>query len=318
MNSLQTLFKGNQLNDIPMLSDLAPVIVFAYNRPAHLNSCLKTLEMNPLSNLTHVTVFIDGAKNQSDESKVSESFKVAQKQWKFASMTIMPRAINIGLSKSVIHGVSETLKHHETVIVLEDDLYLDENFLEFMNHGLFVYKETKNVASIHGFKHNFPFSMNQAFFLRGADCWGWATWRDRWEQVEWDGPTLLSKITNLREKLSLNFFYSTNYVKMLEAQISGKIDSWAVRWHISMFLQNRVTLYPNTSLVLNTGTDGSGTHGTSNLHEMQFHKNYVASFPTSLKPSRIGFAGMCYYNFRHRIKTLGSIVTKKIRVIKHI
>ena len=47
---------------------------------------------------------------------------------------------------------------------------------------------------------------------------------------------------------------------MLEDQIAGRNDSWAIRWRASSFLNDKLTLYPKISLVYNTGTDGSGTN----------------------------------------------------------
>ena len=43
--------------------------------------------------------------------------------------------------------------------------------------------------------------------------------------------------------------------------MSGKLDSWAIRWYWSVFMENGIVLYPPESLVNNTGLDGSGTHG---------------------------------------------------------
>jgi hypothetical protein len=50
------------------------------------------------------------------------------------------------------------------------------------------------------------------------------------------------------------------YFEMLIRQSKNEIDSWAIRWHASMYLLNKMTLYPHVSLVRNTGQDGSGTH----------------------------------------------------------
>lgn len=43
--------------------------------------------------------------------------------------------------------------------------------------------------------------------------------------------------------------------------MNGKVDSWAIRWYLSVFLSNGVALYPPQSLVKNIGLD-SGTHGS--------------------------------------------------------
>ena len=47
---------------------------------------------------------------------------------------------------------------------------------------------------------------------------------------------------------------------MLEGQIAGSNNSWAIRWYASAFLAGKLTLYPGRSLVQNIGNDDSGTH----------------------------------------------------------
>ena len=70
---------------------------------------------------------------------------------------------------------------------------------------------------------------------------------------------------------------------MLEGQIKGINDSWAVRWHASAFLAGKLTLYPGRSLVHNIGNDSSGTHcGESadfdaNLSGTQINLNNINS-----------------------------------------
>jgi hypothetical protein len=47
---------------------------------------------------------------------------------------------------------------------------------------------------------------------------------------------------------------------MLEAQLEGKVDSWAILWNLSVFMNDGLVLYPGKSLVENKGFDGSGIH----------------------------------------------------------
>jgi hypothetical protein len=42
----------------------------------------------------------------------------------------------------------------------------------------------------------------------------------------------------------------------------GKIDSWGIRWQLSLFARGGLVLYPRDSLVYNSGVDASGTHGS--------------------------------------------------------
>jgi hypothetical protein len=91
-----------------------------------------------------------------------------------------------------------------------------------------------------------------------------------------------------RRKLIRAFDYNGAYLfsKMLEGQIKGTNDSWAVRWYASAFLTGKLTLYPGRSLVHNIGNDGSGTHcGESadfddNLSSTQISLNNINSEPS--------------------------------------
>ena len=69
-----------------------------------------------------------------------------------------------------------------------------------------------------------------------------------------------------------NFNNSFDYMKMLEDQVKGKNNSWAIRWYASAFLKNKLTLYPKNSFVKNIGIDGSGTHGYESNERFNINK----------------------------------------------
>jgi hypothetical protein len=239
------------------------IALFAFNRPKHLKNCLDSLATNKEASVSDLTIFVDGPRYAQDRLLVDEVVSVAKEANGFKSTRIIESQSNKGLSKSLIEGVSSILKESETVIVLEDDLIVSKYFLSFMQSGLIKFKNEKRVASIHGYIPELKAKIEQPFFLRGADCWGWATWRDRWEQSEWNGTVLHKELKAKKLVSGFNFDGAYNYLGMLERQIKGENDSWAIRWHASMYIQNRLTLYPNESLVMNTGMDGTGRHSTT-------------------------------------------------------
>ncbi len=178
----------------------------------------------------------------------------------FASVTPVLREKNAGLAKSIIEGVSEVLKTHERVIVIEDDLLLSPHFLRYMNDALRLYADDRQVASIHAYCYPVRDPMPETFFLRGADCWGWATWRRAWSHFRADGAALLRELREqgLTREFDLDGAYP--FTRMLADQVAGRNDSWAIRWHASAYLADMLTLYPGRSLVHNIGNDASGTH----------------------------------------------------------
>ena len=127
-----------------------------------------------------------------------------------------------------------------------------------MNKYLIFYKNSKNVASIHGYCYPInKKNLNNFFLLRGADCWGWATWRRAWKYYNDDNLKLANKIKQKKEINTFNFNNSFNYYDML---VNKSANTWAINWYASAFIQNMFTLYPKKSYVKNIGNFGVGTH----------------------------------------------------------
>lgn len=239
----------------------APIILFAFNRPQHLQKTLEALAANEMAGESDLYIFCDGPRHAQDEALCLEVRKIADGATGFKSVTVKKQSDNLGLAPSVIAGVTQLVNKEGRVIVMEDDLVTSPYFLRYMNDGLNLYANNPKVASIHGwcFPHNVP-APPETFFLRGADCWGWATWKRAWDLFESDAGLLLDKLkaNQLIHEFNLDGTYS--YTDMLQQVFDGTVSSWAVRWHASVYLADCYTLYPGRTLVHNIGLDDSGTH----------------------------------------------------------
>ena len=241
----------------------APIALFIYNRPAHVRRTVASLLANPEAAESDLFVFCDGAKTPESAAAVEEARAFVRGLTGFASLTVVERERNLGLAKSIIDGVTRLCRDRGRVIVLEDDLVLSPYFLRYMNDALDCYADAPLVASIHGYLGPVHESLPETFFLRGADCWGWATWSRAWQVFEPDAAKLLARLRHEGLTQTFDMEGAEAYTKMLEDFIAGKNDSWAVRWHASAFLRGMFTLYPGRSLVENIGFDGSGMHSGS-------------------------------------------------------
>jgi len=239
---------------------LAPIIVFAFNRPEHLARTLAALAACPEASSSALTIYCDGARRPNDEEGVAAVREWASTASGFASVKVVCRERNWGLAASIIAGVSEQLSASNEVIVLEDDILVSPHFLSYMNRGLDLYALDERVASVHGYVYPVAEALPETFFLRGADCWGWATWARAWAHFEADGAKLLRELHRRRSSKHFDFDGQYPYTGMLEDQIAGRNNSWAIRWHASCYLKNLFTLYPGRTLVQNIGHDASGTH----------------------------------------------------------
>lgn len=238
---------------------LAPIVLFVYNRLEHTRQTIEALQKNVLAIHSDLIIFSDAPKTELQAEIVGKVRQYVHQIDGFKSVRIVERPINLGLANSIIDGVTLVVNQYNRVIVLEDDMVTSSFFLQYMNDGLNVYEKNEDVASIHGYVYPIE-DLPETFFLRGADCWGWASWKDKWAMFEPDGVKLLKELKRRNFTKRFDFNDTYGFTQMLTDQISGKNNSWAVRWHASAFLKNKYTLYPGKSLVLNIGNDGTGTH----------------------------------------------------------
>ena len=237
----------------------APILFFTYNRPLHTKRTIEALQKNEWADESDLFVFSDAEKNDEDKRDVQKVREYLQSVSDFRSVNIIVREYNYGLANNIIDGVSRLVKEYKKVIVMEDDLLTSPFFLRFMNEALNKYECEEDVISIHGYCLPIEYD-GSVFFLKGADCWGWATWERGWKLFNPDSSQLMHQLEQQKSVNEFDFNGTYNYSGMLKNQAEGKINSWAIRWYASAFIHNKLTLYPGRSLVKNIGGEGSGTH----------------------------------------------------------
>ncbi|OZT78637.1 glycosyltransferase [Salinicoccus roseus] len=244
---------------------LAPVVIFVYNRPEHTKRTIEALSRNYLAKKTDVYIFSDAPKSNNagrEVELVRDYIDSLPEKNLFKSIHIKKADKNLGLANSVINGVQKIIEKYGKTIVLEDDLISSKDFLQFMNDGLNYYQDNSSIWSISGY--NIPIKIpanykSEIYLSYRGSSWGWATWKDRWEKVDWNVSDYkkFKRDKNLRRNLNRG---GRDMAIMLDYQIEGKIDSWAIRWCYSQSKLGMYTIYPVVTRINNIGLDGSGTH----------------------------------------------------------
>lgn len=245
------------------MQPLAPIIVFVYNRPQLTEQTLEALAANLLADESSLYIYADGPKENATEEivkRINETRTITRKKKWCKEVTIIESGKNLGLANSVIRGVTDIINKHGNAIVLEDDMITSRYFIRYMNEGLSKYSNTEEVICIHGYCPPITYKKADTFFIKGADCWGWATWKRGWQLMNYDAVDLKNKIEVSGKKYEFDFWGTYPYFQMLEDCIGKKVDSWAILWYASAFLKNKLTLYPSSSLLKNTGTGDLATH----------------------------------------------------------
>lgn len=244
-----------------MTTDPAPIALFAYKRLDHLRRVVDSLHSNPLAETSDLEIFCDAARTPSDEAAVQEVRRFVSTISGFRTLTIHERDQNLGLAQSLTQGVTTMLRKRDRTIVLEDDIVVSPFFLQFMNDALDLYAADPRVASVQGYCYPVASTLPTTFFLRGADCWGWATWRRAWQLYRDDAAQLYKELVSSNLVADFDYHGAFRFSKALEQQAKGATNSWAIRWCASAFLANTLSLYPGRSLTQNIGFDGSGDNG---------------------------------------------------------
>lgn len=247
------------IRDTPV-SSLAPVILFVYARPDHTQRTLDALSANTLSRHTDLIVYADGARSPEDIPAVRDVRSVVGSNNSFKSLTIVERQQNIGLAKNIIGGVTTVCEQFGKAIVLEDDIVTSPTFLNFMNAALDYYEEIFDVWHISGW--NYPIRLETEFdtyLWRGMECWGWATWSDRWKHFEKDTEKLMSTFSR-KDIRRLNLDGTRDVWAQVKANARKEIDTWAVYWYATMVKHGALSATATNTFVQNIGIDGTGVN----------------------------------------------------------
>lgn len=240
--------------------NFAPVAIFACRRPKHLERLLNSLANNSEASETDLTIFIGGPKSEDDWNLVYNTISVAEKAIGFKSVKVQTCFELTTANQLIDYGVSSILSSSSNVIVLEDDLIVRGDFLLYMNTSLERYQADEKVAQISGWNFGVmhPGSPKETYLMSNTTSWGWATWQRAWnlksdliENFNW----LVSRSNRIH---SFNMSETNDYLGMLEAVVNDGYLAWDVCWYLDCFRENLLVLYPNSSLVINEGFDGSG------------------------------------------------------------
>lgn len=244
---------------------LAPIVMFVYNRADHFMQTFAALKECPEAKESELYIFSDGPKTEVQKEQVEEvrvALKEAKNKAFFREVKIIESPVNRGLAMSVIRGVTEVLDKHGKAIVVEDDCMPSPYFLNYMNQCLDFYEKNINIGAIAGYvpQLTFPKEFEDDVFVAYRSCsWGWATWKDRWQEVDWN----LSKMQDFYRHPSLIKKLNSNgkdrFIRLYR-QTKGNGSSWSVRFGADLVRKNQLTVYPRYSYIQNIGCDASGVH----------------------------------------------------------
>ncbi len=250
-------------------SEMAPVVVFAYNRADNLERLLRSLEKNQDTEKMSLYLFVDipDKKNKRDLKYNKEVLEFVEdykdRNTKFNQVIVEVAKRHKGLANAIISGVTKVINERGKVIVLEDDLEVSGDFLDYMQRGLNFYENDKKVNSMAGYCPDMKrcsFYKNDVFLVPRAESWGWGTWKDRWSRTDWEVKSYAKFKRDIVRQMLFNLGGS-DLCKMLRDQMEDeRFNSWAIRWCYQQFRERKYAVYPVETRVIHCGNDNRSTH----------------------------------------------------------
>jgi hypothetical protein len=247
---------------------LAPVIVTVYDRLQHFQQCVGALQRNRLAGQSELYVVSDAAGKPEHAAKIEQVRAYARSITGFKSVHLVFREQNYGGYRSFLAITKHVLEECDRFIFLEDDVVASPNFLDYMNGGLDFYEADQRIFSISAYTHpiRFPKKFNaDVFFLPSGSSWGFATWKDRWEKVDFsvkDRYALALADSKLYKKLVSTGYY---LMQLLLSDSQGRLQAPDIRVAFHHFIHDVYSVYPRLSKTINIGLDGSGQHSGTDI-----------------------------------------------------
>ncbi len=245
----------------------APVAMFVYNRADNTQRTLEALVKNTLAASTDVYVFSDGgrdARSWAQVAQVRQTVKTMARQIReqglLRSITLVERPENYYLERNITEGIAQVLAQHDSIIVLEDDIVTSPYFLQYMNDGLTLYRNSSRMMHVSGFTHlclQQGVEGNDFYFTPHMAGWGWGTWRDRWQQHFRHYASREEALQGMTEKQIREMEYDGRF-PCLHSLDRSPIP-WDICWEIAIKRADGLCLTPARTMVRNIGLY-SGTH----------------------------------------------------------
>ena len=303
-------------------------MLFVYNRLDHTKKVIQSLLNNSLSKYSELYVFSDGPRTNEEAVKIKELRNYVNKIKGFKSLKVIESKVNQGLGTSLINGITTVLNSNEAVIVLEDDILVNNNFLSYMNYSLNYYKNIKEVYHISGYMYpiNTKNIIEDYFFLKTTTCWGWGTWSDRWQYFKKDAKYFKEVFNEKKIKKEFNLNNSYDFFDQIILNEKKEINSWAVFWYATVFEKKGHCLHPKLSFTQNIGTDNTGTNTIqSNYFNVKnLNQSKIFHLPDEIKISKLALSELIVYfknlkikRFLNHLKNQGFLKTTN-KTIKYL
>ena len=236
-----------------------PVLIVSYKRYANVLAILRTLNENDCG---RIYLAVDGLKRpdngerqifMKDVASLAESLNLEIEVWY--------RDRNLGAAVSVVNGVDWLFSREQQGLILEDDLLIGTDTLNYFENALTYYEHDINVHLISGSNYWAKrFSSLKNPWSSYPITWGWATWKNRWTSLR-RCYFSTDRYSHKGSSLSETFFWRTGVSRCK----NGEQDAWDIPLAAFSRGQDGISILPPVNLISNIGVDAHAGNTRENI-----------------------------------------------------
>lgn len=185
----------------------------------------------------------------------------------------------VDIYTSLLGAKMWAFEHEDTLIMLEEDTCASLAFFEFCDHFLKIYKDDKRIGFITGnnYAKDYPAGERDHIICNSYHHFGWATWKDRWERIDW-----YIKPQKITSGLSMFKYFGDFWLglhhKLYYENVTPFIERtgcWDYVKILNQIKKNQYAVAPIYNLVQNVGVKGTHTDcGKGPIFELSNHDDY--------------------------------------------
>ena len=252
------------MSNIASVDDV-PIALIFFNRLDTIQTLIEAIK--PLEP-KRLFLICDGGRDAAEHASVVRLREAVESQimWDCSVEKIYANK-NLGCRQRLISGIDHVFTKVDRAIFLEDDCIPEPSFFRFCSELLEKYEDTKDIFSICGSNFTLGYTHeleNSYYFSQMCHQWGWATWKDRWENYYNRDFTGLNIFWFFKiYKRLRNIFTSISMYRALKLTALHKIDTWDYQMHFSSWDNNFINIIPSRNLIKNIGFGEDATHTIS-------------------------------------------------------
>ena len=259
-----------------------PILILTWKRPDHLKRVIGSLRKIRPKN---IYFSCDGANkgNLKEELLVKQTRSIMRSEvdWECDKKYNLSET-NLGCRLGVSRGIDWFFKNVDKGIIIEEDCILHPLFFEFAESLLKKYHNDHRIGSISAsnLQNGIMRGETTYYFSKYHHCWGWATWKDRWEKYDNELKSWKFIKDNKLKKQIFGTKREMKYWTMIFERLYkyNKPDSWAYRWFLSCQINRYLSIIPNENFSENIGFGDEATNTKKGKSPIEINKTTISNF----------------------------------------